>query len=277
MGLRVSTNIASINAQRSMINSQMAIQNSFAQLASGNRINKSSDDAAGLAISETLKGQIRGFRQAARNSNDAISLLQTSEGGLNEISNIIVRLRELGVQASSDTVGERERGMIDVETQQLKLELERIARSTKYGSIALLDGSGQEFEFQVGVNNDTFADRIKFNAGAQNATLDALDLGDLDYKTKTGAQDALTKLDEASLRVNKTRADIGAIQNRMFSTISNLGIQDENLSAANSRIRDTDVANATSELARNSVLLAANASILTQANQATGLALKLIG
>src|SRR3954470_19655847 len=122
MGFRVSTNIASINAQRTLGNSQREIQNSYAQLASGSRINKAGDDAAGLAVSEVLKSQIRGFRQAGRNANDGISMVQTAEGGLNEISNIIVRLRELGVQAASDTVGERERGMIDVEVQQLKQE-----------------------------------------------------------------------------------------------------------------------------------------------------------
>lgn len=277
MGLRVTTNVASINAQRSLLNSQNAIQNSFAQLASGNRINKSSDDAAGLAISEGLKAQIRGFRQAARNSNDAISMLQTSEGGLNEVSNIIVRLRELGVQAASDTVGERERAMIDVEVQQLKQEAQRIALSTKFGSISLLDGSGGTFDFQVGVNNDSFADRITFDAGAQNATIDALDIADLDYTDKAGAQGALSKLDEASLRLNKTRADLGAIQNRLQSTISNLGVQEENLSAANSRIRDADIAASTSDLTRNNVLLNASVATLAQANSQTGLALKLIG
>ncbi|MDZ4678116.1 MAG: flagellin [Oligoflexia bacterium] len=277
MGLRISTNIASINAQRTLGNTQREVQNSSAQLASGNRINKSGDDAAGLAISETLKAQVRGFRQASRNASDGISLVQTSEGGLNEISNIIVRLRELGVQASSDTVGDRERGMIDVEVQQLKAESQRIALTTKFGTKALLDGTGETLDFQVGVNNNGFQDRISFNAGAANATIDALEIADIDYKTKEGAQGSLAQLDEASIRVNKTRADLGALQNRLQSTIQNLGIQDENLSAANSRIRDTDVANATAEMTRNNVLLNANVSTLAQANQVGGLALKLIG
>lgn len=277
MGLRVSTNVASINAQRSLLKSQDAIQNSYAQLASGNRINKSSDDAAGLAISEGLKAHMRGMRQASRNSNDAISLIQTSEGGLNEISNIIVRLRELGVQAASDTVGVRERAMIDVEAQQLKSEAQRIAVSTKFGSTPLLDGTGGNFDFQVGINNDAFADRISFDAGAQNATIANLGFDGIEYQSKEGAQEALTILDEASLRLNKTRADLGAIQNRLNSTISNIGIQEENLSAANSRIRDTDVAYAVSELTRNNVLLQASTATLAQANQQTNLALKLIG
>jgi flagellin len=277
MGLRISTNVASINAQRTMTNTQREIQNSSAQLASGNRINKSSDDAAGLAISETIKGQIRSFRQASRNANDGISLIQTSEGGLNEISNIIVRLRELGVQAASDTVSDRERGMINVEVQQLTQESQRIAVTTKFGSKPLLDGTGEKFDFQVGVNNNPFADRISFDASKANATTEALGFAGLDYSHKDGAQEALAKLDEASIRVNKTRADLGALQNRLQSTVSNLGVQDENLSAANSRIRDTDIANATAEMSRNQVLLNANVATLAQANQNGALALKLIG
>jgi flagellin len=277
MGLRISTNIASINSQRNMAETQRNIQSSFAQLSSGSRINKSADDAAGLAISETFKSQIRGFRQAGRNANDAISLVQTSEGGLQEISNIVVRMRELGVQAASDTVGDRERGMINVEVQQLKQEVQRIAQSTRFGDTHLLDGSGGQFDFQVGTHNNAFEDRIKFDSAAQNASLDALGIGGLDYSNKEGAQDALSALDEASVRVNKTRADLGAIQNRLQSTVTNLGVQDENLSAANSRIRDTDVAAASAELTRNNVLLQANTAALAQANQTTGLALKLIG
>jgi len=277
MGLRVSTNIASINAQRTMTNSQREIQNSYAQLSSGSRINKSSDDAAGLAVSEVLKGQIRGFRQAARNANDGISLVQTAEGGLNEISNIIVRMRELGVQAASDTVGDRERGMINVEIQQLKEESQRIAVSTRFGNTHLLDGSAPTFDFQVGVNNVAGEDRITFNAGNQDAQISALGIDSIDYATKEGAQEALSMLDEASIRVNKTRADLGAIQNRLQSTVNNLGIQDENLSAANSRIRDTDIASATADLTRNQVLLQANTATLAQANQSSALALKLIG
>jgi flagellin len=276
MGMRISTNIASINAQRSMGNTQRDIQSSYAQLSSGSRINKSADDAAGLAISETLKGQIRGFRQASRNANDGISLVQTTEGGLNEISNIIVRMRELGVQAASDTIGDRERGMVNVEIQQLKQEAQRIAVSTRFGSTHLLDGSANDFDFQVGVNNVKGEDRITFQASKADSTTSALGIDGLDYSEKEGAQDSLAILDEASIRVNKTRADLGALQNRLQSTVTNLGVQDENLSAANSRIRDTDIASASAELTRNSVLLQANTAVLAQANQTANLALKLI-
>jgi flagellin len=276
MGMRISTNIASINAQRSMGNTQREIQSSYAQLSSGSRINKSADDAAGLAISETLKGQIRGFRQASRNANDGISLVQTTEGGLNEISNIIVRMRELGVQAASDTIGDRERGMVNVEIQQLKQEAQRIAVSTRFGSTHLLDGSANDFDFQVGVNNVKGEDRITFQASKADSTTSALGIDGLDYSDKEGAQSSLAILDEASIRVNKTRADLGALQNRLQSTVTNLGVQDENLSAANSRIRDTDIAASTAELTRNSVLLQANTAVLAQANQTSNLALKLI-
>jgi flagellin len=277
MGMRISTNIASINAQRSLATSQHEIQGSYAQLSSGSRINKSADDAAGLAISETLKAQIRGFRQAGRNANDGISLVQTAEGGLNEISNILVRMRELGVQASSDTIGDKERAMVDVEIQQLKAESQRIASSTRFGSTHLLDGSSNDFDFQVGINNRKGEDRITFKASKTDANNSTLGIDGLDYTSKEGAQEALSVLDEASTRVNKTRADLGALQNRLQSTVNNIGVQDENLSAANSRIRDTDVAMATADLARNNVMLQANTATLAQANQTSNLALKLIG
>lgn len=277
MGMRVTTNIAALNAQRNLVGSQRAINDSMAKLASGSRINKAADDAAGLAISERLKAQIRSANQAQRNANDGISLIQTAEGGLNEIGNIIVRLRELGIQAASDTVGEKERGMLNKEVLQLKDEMQRIAKSTTWGTTKLLDGSAPQFDFQVGIGNDAFADRISFDAGAHVATIDALGLDGLDYSTKEGAQEALTKLDEAQTSVSGTRAYLGALQNRLTSTVDNLGVTQENLSAANSRIRDTDIAAASSEMVRNNILLQAGTSVLSQANQANQLALKLIG
>jgi flagellin len=167
--------------------------------------------------------------------------------------------------------------MINVEIQQLKAESERIAKSTRFGSIHLLDGSADNFDFQVGVHNSKDEDRITFMAGKANALNDTLGTDGLDYTSKEGAQEALGVIDTASERLQKTRADLGALQNRLQSTVTNLGVQDENLSAANSRIRDTDVANATAELARNNVMLQANTATLAQANQTSGLALKLIG
>lgn len=277
MGMRVSTNVSAINAQRNLIGSQRAINDSMAKLSSGSRINKAADDAAGLAISEGLKAQIRSAAQAQRNANDGISMVQTAEGGLNEIGNIVVRLRELGIQAASDTVGETERGMLDKEVQQLKSEIQRIASVTTWGTTKLLDGSSPTFDFQVGLFNNAEEDRISFNAGENVATIDSLGLSGIDFSTKEGAQEALAQLDTAQTSINGTRANLGALQNRLTSTVDNLGVAQENLSAANSRIRDTDVAAASSEMTRNNILLQAGTSTLAQANQSNQLALKLIG
>ncbi len=277
MGFRISTNIASVNAQRNLGESQMKIADSMAKLASGSRINRAADDAAGLAISENLKSQVRSTRQASRNASDGISMVQTAEGGLNELSSIVTRLRELGIQASSDTVGNVERGFVDKEVQQLKNEMQRIAQVTKWGSTGLLDGQTPTFDFQVGINNNDFADRISYNGAENTATIDALGLSGIDYTSKEGAQTALEQLDVAQTNVNGMRANLGALQNRLTSTVSNLGVAEENLSAANSRIRDTDVASATAEMTRNSILLSSATSTLAQANSKDQLALKLIG
>lgn len=277
MGMRVSTNVASINAQRTLMSSQREIQKSMAQLSSGSRITKAADDAAGLGISEMLKSQIRSYAQASRNANDAISMVQVAEGGLGEISNILTRLRELGIQSASDTVGDRERSYLQLEVGQLKEEVQRISKTTRFGSTNLLDGSGASFEIQVGINNDSFEDRITFDSSALNATVDELGVASVDFSTKEGAHDALSIVDEAQAKVASFRANVGALQNRFQSTIENLGAQHENLSAANSRIRDADIATSTSEMARNQVLLNASTSVLAQANMTPQLALKLIG
>jgi flagellin len=277
MGMRVTTNLPALNAQRNLVSSQRSINKSMGQLSSGSRINIAADDAAGLAISERLKAGIRSARQANRNANDGISMVQTAEGGLNEIGNIVTRLRELGIQAASDTVATTERGFIDKEVQQLKSEIQRIASVTTWGSTKLLDGSTERFDFQIGVFNNAEEDRISFNSSENNATLDTLGLGALDYNSKEGAQDALSALDVAQNTVNGYRANLGALQNRLSSTVDNLGVFEENMSAANSRIRDTDVAQASSEMTRNNILLQAGTATLAQANQVNQLALKLIG
>jgi flagellin len=277
MGLRVTTNMGAINAQRNLAGSQRGLSKATSQLASGTRINIAADDAAGLAISEGLKSHIRSAAQAQRNANDGISMVQTAEGGLSEISNIITRLRELGIQAASDTVGNVERGMLDKEVQQLKSEIQRIASVTTWGKTKLLDGSSPDFDFQIGIFNSEFEDRITFAANENVATLDYLGLDDLDYTSKTGAQSGLELLDMAQTSVNGTRANLGALQNRLTSTVDNLGVAQENMSAANSRIRDTDIAQASSEMTRSNILLQAGTSTLAQANSASQLALKLIG
>lgn len=277
MGMRVSTNVSSINAQRTLSSTQTQMAKSMAQLSSGSRITKSADDAAGLAISENLKSQIRSYAQASRNANDGISIVQVAEGGLSETSNILTRMRELGIQAASDTIGDRERGLVDKEIQQLKSEVERISKTTRFGSSNLLDGSGSKFDIQVGINNDDFEDRISFDPSELNSTASNLGVDGLSYETKEGAQEALAVVDEALVKVAGYRANLGALQNRFMSTTENLGVQHENLSAANSRIRDTDIAQATSEQTRNGILLNASTSVLSQANQIPQVALKLIG
>jgi flagellin len=277
MGMRISTNMASLSAQKSMTGSQREIQKSFTQLASGSRITKSSDDAAGLAISENLKSGMRSISQAGRNANDGISLIQTAEGGLGEISNILTRMRELGIQSASDTVSDKERGFLDREVQQLKAEVQRISVTTKFGNQELINGNGKVYDFQVGINNDPDADRISFDSSESDATIASLGIDGFDFTNKEGAQDALETLDNAQSSVNGFRANLGAIQNRLQATYDNSQTMFENISAANSRIRDTDVAAASSELTKNNILLQASTSTLAQANQIPAQALKLIG
>lgn len=276
MGLRINTNVASLNAQKNLSGTQRSLQTSLARLSSGQRINQAADDAAGLAISENLKGMIRGYRQANRNANDGISLVQVAEGSLNEVSTMLIRLRELGVQASSDTIGDTERRFLDVEYQQLKSEIQRITDSSNFNGFDLLNGSGGVIDIQVGVHNDPFKDRISFNAAAANATLEALGLTTETIAFKDSAQVSLTRVDDALTSVNAIRANFGALQNRLVSTSQNLLVADENFSAANSRIRDADIAVETSEMTRNNILLQAGISVLGQANSAQQMALKLI-
>lgn len=277
MGLRINTNVASLSAQRSLgINSQN-LKTSLRKLSSGARITRAGDDAAGLAISENLKAQIRGVRQAGRNANDAISLIQTAEGGLSEVSNIVIRLRELAIQAASDTIGDTERSFADIEFQQLKEEIDRISRSSEFNGIHLLDGTGGQLEFQIGVNNDPILDRLRYDGTSADSTLASLGLTAESVSSKQGAQVSLKKLDNGLVQINGVRANLGAIQNRLSSIINNLGISDENLSAANSRVRDVDIADETAKLTKNNILVQAGVSVLAQANQLPNVALKLIG
>lgn len=277
MGLRINTNVSSLAAQRALGVTKFNLDNNFRKLSSGERITRAADDAAGLAISEKLKGHIRGLRQAKRNSDDGISLIQTAEGGLNEISSIIIRLRELAVQAASDTVGDTERSFSNLEFQSLKEELQRISKSADFNGRKLLDGTGGMVEIQVGIHNDPTNDRIRYNASDADATLETLGLASETIDNKVGAQTTLTRLDDALVRINGVRANLGALQNRLQSASNNIAVSEENLSAANSRIRDVDVASETAELAKNNILAQAGVSVLSQANQSTSAALKLIG
>jgi flagellin len=277
MGLRINTNVQSLRAQNSLAKVEANKSDTLAKLSSGSRINKAGDDAAGLAISEKLKANIRGTQQASRNAGDGISMIQTAEGGLNESSNILIRLRELSVQAASDTIGDQERKFSDLEFQQLGKEMERIATSTQFNGKNLLNGEGDTLDFQIGIMNDDKNDRLSYRPQDTSARIKDLGVEGLGVLTKSDAQGNLEKIDSAINGVNANRASLGALQNRLQSTISNLEVRTENLSAANSRIRDTDVAQESAELAKGNILSAAATSVLAQANNAGSSALKLIG
>jgi flagellin len=277
MGLRINTNVSSLAAQRALGVTKFNLDSNLRKMSSGERITRAADDAAGLAISEKLKSHIRGLRQAKRNSDDGISLIQTAEGGLNEVSNIVIRLRELAVQAASDTVGDTERKFSDIEFQNLKDEIQRISKSSEFNGRSLLDGTGGVVEIQVGIHNDPTNDRLKYDAVEVDSTLETLGINGETISNKEGAQLSLAKLDEALVRINSNRANLGALQNRLQSASNSLAITEENFSAANSRIRDVDVASETADLAKNNILTQAGVSVLAQANQATNMALKLIG
>lgn len=274
MGLRISTNMASISAQRVLSTQQKRAEHAAAALSSGSRIINAADDAAGLSISESLKGQVRGIAQARNNAFNAGSSIQISEGGLNEISNILIRLRELGIQAASDNIGDTERGFLNSEAKQIIAESDRIAKTTRFGSKVLLDGSGGKMEFHVGAfagEENRISYDLSTNATASAIGIDSIDLGD-----KDGARATLSTVDDAIVKIGAMRANFGAIQNRLQASVSNLDIQYENLNAANSRIRDTDIAKESAEMASSRILQEAAVSVLAQANQLPGMALKLL-
>ena len=277
MGLRIKTNISSQEVQRYLRESSKLTDDSLSKLASGKRITKASDDAAGLAISVNLEAQTRGLRQAHRNANDGISFVQVAEGGVAEISNILVRLRELSIQAASDTVGDDERLLIDNEYQTLVSEIDRIAQSTTFNSATLLNGESGKgiMDFQFG----TFAgenNRIQFNSDATNATISSIGIAGTTLETKGDASDSVTNIDEALQRISAMRANLGAAQSRLQSSISNLETQILNQDSARSVIQDADMAMETSKLAMSNVLKSAGIATLVQANHIPNMAIRLV-
>ncbi len=276
MGLRINTNSASLNAQRVLWGTKIGLDKSMEKLASGFRINRAGDDAAGLAISENLKAQVRGLKQASRNAQDGISLVQVAEGAMSEVSNILIRLRELAVQAASDTVGPTERQFLNVEYDQLVSEVDRISEGTEFNGTQLLAGVGSVLDFQVGTRNNPEIDRISFDASKADANSAAIGVNLTSVADKASAQNALAAIDTAIVSISAMRADFGAIQNRLQSTVNNIQTSVENMSAANSRIRDVDVAEETSEMTRQNILLQAGTSVLAQANQQANVALGLL-
>jgi len=324
MGLRIQTNIQSLTAQRNLSASTQANDNTMEKISSGYRINRASDDAAGLAISEKLKADIRGLNMAKRNANDGISLLQTAEGGMNEVGNILSRLRELAVQGSSDTVADEERGYIHKEFNSLKDEIDRITNSTEYNGTMLLaggpdqGGAGSEdlfkksnmpsLDIQVGKNWYAGTDGKDASGEFGHNPVNIIRLGFDKINTSTGelglklghstdesmestgvfikdgargesklrAQKSINKIDEAISKIANNRAELGASQSRLNSTIANLAVQSENYSAANSRIRDTDYAEASAQMTQTNILKQAGVSVLSQANQSPSSALSLL-
>jgi flagellin len=275
MGLRVNTNSASINAQRNLASVTEKLSGNFRRLSTGLRISSASDDAAGLAISERLRSQIRSLDQAKRNANDGISLVQTAEGALNEVSSILTRLRELAIQSSNGSVSNADKETLDEEFQSLVGEINRIGRSTEFSGIKLLDGTSSTVTFQVGFGTTSGIDTISVSLSAALST--TLALNSLDIGSGGATTTAITNIDTAINTVSGLRGSLGAVQNRLNSTINNLAITVENLSSAESRIRDVDVAYETAQLTRNSILQQASISVLSQANALPQSALRLLG
>jgi flagellin len=275
MGLRVNTNVASINAQRNLSTVSERLGGNFRRLSTGLRISTAADDAAGLAISERLRSQVRSLEQGKRNANDGISLVQTAEGALNEVSSILTRLRELAIQSSNGSVSDQDKATLNEEFTSLVSEVDRIGRSTEFNGVKLLDGSSSSVSFQVGFGTTTGIDTLSVSLSAALST--SLSLNSLDIGSTGTTTTAITNVDAAINSVSSLRGSLGAVQNRLGSTINNLAIQTENLSAAESRIRDVDVAYETAQLTRNNILQQASISVLSQANAAPQSALQLLG
>jgi flagellin len=277
MGLRINTNVQSLIAQRNLGISTTKQQASMEKISSGTRIAKAADDSAGLAIASKMTADIRSLRQDNRNANDGISMVQVAEGGMNEVGNILTRFRELSIQAASDTIGDKERGFINKEMTQLRSEVDRISQTTEFNGKKLLSGEGDKLDIQIGLNNSPEQDRFVFDVQKLNTSTKALGVGDVNTETKQAAQENLGKIDNAIKTLSENRAEVGALQNRLGSSISNLSIYEENLSAAKSRIYDVDVASETSELTKSNILSQAGTAVLSQANNNSMSALKLLG
>jgi len=292
MGLRIKTNIASLNTQRTMNGTSSAIGESMAKLSSGYRINKAADDAAGLAVSESMKAKMRSLGQAQRNALDGVSIVQTAEGSMNEVSNILVRLRELATQAASDTLGNTERSYTNREYTQLVGEIQRISNTTNWNGTPLLDGGENlsdkgMFTLYIGAGNGLVENTDTMRIGVENIKVNAEELGlgtgaeigpekiGDDFSRETAAA-KLDVIDKALENISSSRSYLGATQSRLNSAINNLGVQIENLKSANSRIRDVDFAEETATLTQNRILQQAGASVLAQANQAPEVAMQLL-
>ncbi|MCX6129335.1 MAG: flagellin [Proteobacteria bacterium] len=293
MGLRIKTNVPSLIAQRRLGITTADMQSNMEKLASGQRINKSADDAAGLAISETLTGKIRSMGQAKRNANDGISMIQVAEGSMNEISNILIRMRELATQSASDTLGNLERSYTNKEYTQLVQEIDRISNSTEFNGLNLLGGAEKNngvgnLTIHVGAGDGKIENTDTINIDIDSVKINTQDVLKLNSEAEIGpievggdfsreiAAEKLSVIDDAIKLVAGNRATLGAKQSRLNSTINNLGVQIENMSTSRSRIRDVDFAEVTAEFTQNRILGQAGTSVLAQASAIPELALKLL-
>ncbi len=276
MALSINTNIASLRAQNSLAGTQERLARSFQRLSSGYRINTAADDAAGLGISESLRSKIRSFSVAERNTNNAISMANTAEGGLSQISEIVVRMRELAVQAANGDLTSTDRDYLDTEFQLLRDEVDRLANSTEFNGQQLLSGGSVAIDFQVGINTTQY-DTIAVTFGGVSVSALGISGVSVAGSSATGATAAIDALDVALKEVSTQRAQYGAATNRLQVAVANTQTIRTNLEAANSAIRDVDIAAETSQLARSQVLLQAGTAMLSQANQSPQLALQLLG
>jgi flagellin len=274
VAFRIGSNVVPLTAARHLNQAQRQIDKSLGSLASGSRVVRAGDDAAGFAIAESLRGQLGGTKQAKFNAESAISLVQTAEGGLNEQNNILVRLRELAVYAASDTIGDDERGFLNTEFTQLTEEFDRIARSTRYGNKQLLTGSGEEFEFQVGAFQGA-ENVIKFSLDA-NTTGDDVGIAGLEIADQSDAVSTLEDLDAALLKVAEVRSTFGAMQSRFQYAIDALAVQAENLTEARGHIVDVDMAEEVTNLAQAQIRQQAGTAVIAQANAGAMRALRLL-
>ncbi|HET6164307.1 MAG TPA: flagellin [Planctomycetota bacterium] len=274
MSLVINTNLASLNARGSLDTVSNRLEKNFAHLSTGLRITTAADDAAGLAISERMRAQIRSLSQAQRNANDGISMVQVGEGAMNEMDNILIRMRELAIESNNGTVSASDKDTLNDEFTSLIAEIDRIAQATQFNGVNLLNGSTANVVFQVGANNVTNVDTL--SVGLVSVLASDLGISALDISSAGSATTAIAGIDAAINVVVASRGDLGALQNRLQSTITNLGVSVENLTAAESRIRDVDVAAETAELTRNSILQQASISVLAQANVQPQNALKLL-
>lgn len=290
MGMRIRTNVSSQIAQRYMEKNNSDMSSSLEKLSSGFRINKSADDAAGLAITENLRGKTRGLNVARRNANDAVSLVQVAEGSMNEMTNIMIRMRELTVQAATDTLGERERGFLNREYTQLVDEMDRIGKATEFNGTKIFDTENplDQYVIQVGTNGTAVEDNIdtiainlqglKFNSESLGFAKEAEigPNGDGDGPDRSTIAEKLTKIDDGLARIASERATLGAVQNRLGSALGNLAISIENQTTAMSRIKDVDFAAETANLTQSRVMMQSNTAVLSQANSVPEMALQLL-